>query len=89
MSDIECSPGENIKECLNDRAWSQGELARRSGLSTKTVSELCNDKTRITARVALRLEKVFEQFDARFWMTVQVEHDLKVARARQRKRGKK
>lgn len=85
MSDIECSPSENIKEYLNDRGWTQGELSRRTGLTTKTISYLCNDKAKITARVALCLEKVFQR-PARFWMMLQAEYDLKRARTQLKKR---
>jgi transcriptional regulator with XRE-family HTH domain len=51
-------PSETITEHLEINGWSQRDLARRSGLTPKTVSELCNGKTSVTAATAVALEKV-------------------------------
>ena len=54
-------PGEMISEYLDAFEWSQRELSRRTGISTKTVSELCNGKANVNASTALALELVFER----------------------------
>ena len=50
--------GETIVEYLEFNGWTQRDLARRTGLTPKTVSEICNGKAPITPSTALALEKV-------------------------------
>jgi HTH-type transcriptional regulator/antitoxin HigA len=68
-------PGETIKEYLENKKWTQADLSRATKLSTKTISTLCEGKSSLTARIALRLEAALER-PALFWMTLQVCHDL-------------
>ena len=35
-------PGELVCEYLDHQGWSQRDLARRTGLTPKTISEICN-----------------------------------------------
>ncbi len=37
-------PGETVQEYLDFYGWSQRDLARRTGLTPKTISEICNGK---------------------------------------------
>ncbi len=80
-------PKETILEYLSDRQWNQRELARRSGLSTKTVSELCSGKTSITAPTALALELVFDR-PAHLWLNLQRQYEETNARVRQQENAR-
>lgn len=55
------------------------ELARRLGYTSKHISEVLHDKARITADMAVRLEKVL-RYPAAFWTAIQQEYDLQQAR---------
>lgn len=46
-------PGETVLEYLDFYGWSQRDLARRTGLTPKTISEICNGKAPITPPTAL------------------------------------
>ena len=63
-------PGEAVVEYLEFRGWSQRHLARRTGLTPKTISEICNGKAPITPTTALALEKVLQR-PAHFWLNLQ------------------
>ncbi len=72
-------PGEMVNEYLESYEWSQQDLARRSGLTAKTVSEICNCKAPISPVSALALENVFSR-PAHFWLNLQRLHDESSAR---------
>ena len=57
----------------------QGQLADALGVARKTVNELCNKKTRVTADTALMLATVFGN-TAEFWLNLQAAHDLSANR---------
>jgi addiction module HigA family antidote len=67
-------PGEMVTEYLDHYVWSQQKLALRSGLDTKTISEVCSCKERISPPIALALEKVFGR-PAHFWLNLQQQFD--------------
>ncbi len=67
-------PGEMVVDYLEMNGWSQSELARRTGLTPKTISEICNQKASITPATALSLEKVFQR-PAHFWLNLQRQFD--------------
>ncbi len=75
-------PGETVVEYLEFLGWSQRELARRTGLTPKTISEICSGKAPITPPTALAFEKVFRR-PAHFWMNLQRQFDEAEARHRQ------
>src|SRR5438128_7749697 len=74
-------PGETVVEYLEFNGWSQRDLARRTGLTPKTISEICNGKSPITPLTALALEKVFQR-PAHFWLNLQRQFDEAEARRR-------
>lgn len=74
-------PGETVAEYLEFNAWSQRDLARRTGLTPKTISEICAGKAPITPPTALALEKVFQR-PAHFWLNLQRQYDEAGARRR-------
>ncbi|HEV7297916.1 MAG TPA: HigA family addiction module antitoxin [Tepidisphaeraceae bacterium] len=75
-------PGEVVSEYLEYHGWAQRELARRSGLTPKTISEICSGNAPITPPTALALEKVFQR-PAHLWLTLQSHFDEFEARQRQ------
>ena len=72
-------PGETVQEYLDFNSWSQRDLARRTGVSPKIISEICNGKTSITPPTALAFENVFDR-PAHFWLGLQQVHDESLAR---------
>jgi addiction module HigA family antidote len=72
-------PGDTVVEYLEFLEWSQRDLARRTGLTPKTISEICNWKAPITPPTALTLEKVFQR-PAHFWLNLQRQFDEAQAR---------
>src|SRR5882672_2194033 len=59
-------PGEMVIDYLDFHGWSQSDLARRTGLTPKTISEICNGKVPITTSTALAFERVFQR-PAHMW----------------------
>jgi HTH-type transcriptional regulator/antitoxin HigA len=60
-------------------------MARRLGHSPKHVSDLYAGRRRITAPLAIKLERVLGH-SAKEWLMLQMEWDLKMARERERER---
>ena len=67
-------PGETVVEYLDFYGWSQRDLARRTGLTPKTISEICNGKAPITPPTALVFEKAFQR-PAHLWLNLQLHFD--------------
>lgn len=74
-------PGEVITEYLDFHEWSQRDLARRTSLTPKTISVICNAKAPVTASTALTLERVLRR-PAHFWLNLQRQFDEAEARNR-------
>jgi len=74
-------PGETVGEYLEFNGWSQRDLSRRTGLTPKTISEICSGKAPITPPTSLALEKVFRR-PAHFWLNLQLQFDEGQARRR-------
>jgi len=74
-------PGETVMEYLEHYGWSQSDLARRAGLTPKTVSEICSGKTSISPTTALAFENVFQR-PAHFWLNLQRGYDESSARSK-------
>ncbi len=75
-------PGETVQEYLDFLEWSQRDLARRTGLTPKTISEICNGKAPITPTTALAFEKAFQR-PAHLWLNLQRQYDEAEARRRE------
>ena len=75
------SPGEMLQEeFMIPMGLSQTELARRIGDSTpKRINEIINGRRSISADMAVRLSRVFDN-SAEFWMNLQNAVDLYKAR---------
>lgn len=69
-------PGRILARELEARGMSQMELARRMRRPVQVVNGIVNDRRAITAETAIGLAKVLGM-TPRFWMTLQVNHDLR------------
>lgn len=67
-------PGVVLAEYLGFYGWSQRDLARRTGLTPKTISEICNGKAPVSPFTALALEKVLQR-PAHLWLNLQRRYD--------------
>lgn len=74
-------PGQTVLEYLDFYGWSQRDLARRTGITPKTISEICGGKAPITPPTALAFEKAFQR-PAHLWLNLQRQFDEAAARRR-------
>ncbi len=73
-------PGEILlKKFLKPMHISQNKLGRALGVSPRRINEIVLGKRRITADSALRFAKYFGN-TSKYWMGLQVEYDLGLAR---------
>jgi antitoxin HigA-1 len=73
------TPGAMLKEeFLAEYGLSQNELARAIGISPNRITEIVNNRRRITADTALRLGLYFGN-SPQYWLNLQAHYDLKVA----------
>jgi HTH-type transcriptional regulator / antitoxin HigA len=73
-------PGRIIREKLKARGWTQGDLAEIMGRPERLVSELIGGKKQITAETALGLATALGDKGALYWMTLDCEYFLKIAK---------
>lgn len=71
-------PGDTIADLIEERGWSQVDLAKRLGFTTKHVSLLINGKAPITEETALKLESVLGG-SASFWLSREAQYRAKIA----------
>jgi HTH-type transcriptional regulator/antitoxin HigA len=64
------SPGEFIRDELDARGWTQGDLAQIMGRPLQFVNELAAGKKQITPETAVGLAKAFGDDDALYWMSL-------------------
>jgi HTH-type transcriptional regulator/antitoxin HigA len=64
---------------LEERGWTQADLATRTGFTTKHVNLLLKGKAPISEETALRLERVLGS-TARFWLNLEAQYREHVAR---------
>jgi HTH-type transcriptional regulator / antitoxin HigA len=65
------APGETIEDVLEERGWTQADLAERTGFTRKHVNEMIQGRAAITPDTALRLETVLGS-TASFWLNREV-----------------
>lgn len=63
-------PGDFIRDELESRGWTQGDLAQIMGRPLQLVNELVSGKKQITPETALGLAKAFGDDDALYWMNL-------------------
>lgn len=67
-------PGALVEDLLECSGMSQGELAKKIGVSRATISRLVNAKQVLTPDMALRLGRYFGN-GARIWLALQQQVD--------------
>ncbi len=73
-------PGETLLDELRARGMTQVELAKRMGRPPKVVSQIIKGKKAITADTAIQLEKVIDGVGALFWLRLEAQYRLTLAR---------
>ena len=79
-------PGGTVVDYLDSHGWTQRDLSRRSGLTPKTVSEICNGKAPVSSSTSIAFERVFGR-PAHFWMNLQSRFDEALARRAEAERS--
>ena len=78
---IRTHPGEVLREeYLEPLGMSARTLAEAIGVPANRLTEIIRERRAVTADTAIRLGKYFGT-DARFWINLQVAHDLSKAQA--------
>ena len=72
-------PGDTIADIIEERGWTQAELAKRLGYTEKHVSQLLNGKVPLTDEAALRLERVVGS-TVGFWLAREAKYREHCAR---------
>lgn len=72
-------PGDTILDIIEERGWSQIELADRLGYSEKFISQLINGKVALTVEAAVRLERVLGS-TLDFWLSREANYQRHLAR---------
>ena len=73
-------PGELLRELLAERGVSQAHLARATGYTPKHINRLIKGRAALTPTMAVRLERELVGPTAAFWLGLQMDFDLRVAR---------
>ena len=84
--DLAIPPGETLRDELQARGLTQKELAARIGRPPQAINEIVRGKKSITAETALALEGALDGISARFWLNLQADYELTLARIRRRAR---
>ncbi|WP_265644901.1 helix-turn-helix domain-containing protein [Verminephrobacter aporrectodeae] len=71
-------PGDTILDLLEERGWTQQQLADRLGFSPKHVNQLINGKVPLSEDAAIRLQNVLGA-RAGFWLTREAQYRERVA----------
>ena len=74
------SPGTILKEYMDARNITQKDLANMTESSERHVSNLINGKIKLTEEFAIKLEQVFQDVKAEFWMELETAYRLHVLR---------
>lgn len=80
-------PGDTIADFLEERDWTQVQLAERLGYTTKHISQLINGKAPINEETAMKLERVLGS-TAAFWLNREAQYRAALARIEEENRLK-
>jgi len=73
-------PGDTILDLLEEKDWTQSELATRTGFTRKHVNELASGKATLPPETALKLESTIGG-SAQFWLTREAQYREALARS--------
>jgi HTH-type transcriptional regulator/antitoxin HigA len=68
-------PGDHIREEIEYRGWTQGDLARIMGRPVQVINQIINGRKAITARTARELEAALGP-SAELWMNLESSYRL-------------
>lgn len=71
-------PGEYLQDFMDDKGWTQDDLAKVLGRTRQHINRLLQGKTGITPDTANELASAFDT-TAELWMNLQVSHELSLA----------
>lgn len=74
------SPGTILKEYMDARNITQKDLAKITESSERHISNLVNGKIKLTEEFAIKLEQVFKDIKAEFWMDIETAYRLHLLR---------
>lgn len=74
------SPGTILKEYMDVRNITQKDLANITRSSERHVSNLINGKIKLTEEFAIKLEQIFQDVKAEFWMELETAYRLHLLR---------
>jgi HTH-type transcriptional regulator/antitoxin HigA len=72
-------PGDSISDLIEERSWTQSELAQRLGYTEKHLSQLINGKVPLTLEASVRLERVLGG-SVDFWLALEANYQKHKAR---------
>lgn len=72
-------PGDSILDIIEERDWTQAELAQRLGYTTKHINQLIKGKVPLTEDAAIRLERVVGS-TVGFWLAREAKYRERCAR---------
>ena len=72
--------GDTIEDLLEERDWTQAQLAEQMGYTIQHVSQLINGNAPITEETALTLARVLGS-TAEFWITREAQYRAQLAKA--------
>jgi len=75
---VSVKPGDILREELEARGWTQGDLATILGRPVQVVSEIATGKKSVTAETAIALGKAFGT-SAQLWLNLQTSYSLEQA----------
>ena len=67
-------------ELLSERGMSQSDLGRELRLSNSYISDVCKGRRGMSAQLAVRLENIPAFPPAEFWVALQTNRDVAIAR---------
>ena len=76
--------GDTIEDLLEERDWTQAQLAEQMGYTIQHVSQLIHGKAQITEETALKLEQVLGS-TAEFWLTREAQYRAQLAKAEEKR----
>jgi HTH-type transcriptional regulator/antitoxin HigA len=83
--DLVLPPGDTLEEVLHEIDMTQAELAKRTGLSTKHISQIVNGASAITPETALLLERAIG-VSARTWSNLEIAYREHLSRQQEEAR---
>ena len=87
VPDYAIPPGETLQETIQFIGMSQAELAKRTGISKTTISDVVNGKAAITPQMALQFERVLGP-PATFWNNLERNYQQTLVRQAEKKKLK-